>query len=123
SGAGRGPFHEGPPPVEDVIPRLAEEGPEGPPGLGEGLGRPALGVGQPHVPVLPRLAGERGARGITVDDLGIVLPLQPAIAVGDYARLAVEGVVVRAAHVPTLAARNGRVALARPVGIGGVRRP
>src|SRR5258705_5569275 len=108
-GAGRGPFHEHPPPVEDVIPRLAEEGPEGVPWLGEGLGGRALGIGQPHVPVLSRLAGERDTSRVAVNGLDVVLPLQPAVAVGDHARVAVEGVVVRAAHVPALPAGNGRV--------------
>src|SRR5215470_5216977 len=122
-GACRRLLHEGPAAVEDAIPSLAEERPEGFAGGREGLGGSALRIGQPHVPVLACLAREGNPTRIAVRDLHVILPLEPAPAVGDDPSLPLQRVVVRAAHVAALAAGNRRVITARPVGVGGIEGP
>src|SRR5262245_17939140 len=121
--AGRLPLHEGRGTGEDAVPGLAEQGPERLPLAGERRPRRALALGEADVPGLARLARQRGPRAVGVDRLHVVLALEPARAVGHDARGALERVVVLAAHVPRLAAGNGRVVGARPLRIRGAGRP
>src|SRR5439155_14089276 len=89
----------------------------------EGSSGLALGFREPYRPVLADLTGQRRPRAVAVDGLDVVLPFQPALAVRDDAGGPVERVVVGAPHVAGLAAWNRRVARARPLRIGRVRRP
>src|SRR5262249_39801999 len=111
----RGLLHERSAAVEDLLPGFAEQLPEGLSRRREGLGGSALGIWKPHVPVPARLACDRDSAGIAVRDLLVVLPLQPAPPVGHDSRDPVERVVVGAAHVAALAARDGSVVPAGPV--------
>src|SRR5215471_21329373 len=125
--AGRRPrrrlLHERYAAVQDVLPGFAEEDPEGLSRRREGLGGSTLRIGEPHVPVPARLAGDWGSPGIAVRDLHVVLPFQPAPAVGHDPREPIERVVVGTAHVAALAAGDRSVVPTGPVGIGGIEGP